>query len=223
LPSIEPGLTLLETGGDVGPGPLQAVVIDHVLSSSGGVAWIDSCGQSRTTTLCQLAPSRRLLERINIARGFTAPQHLSLVQSLLNAVGRREAPEDTTPTPTAPSLVVVPAAVSQYRSPQVAGVAASEFRTTLLTMLRALAEDFDLPVLLTTAIQDSFAEPVRRAADRTVTCESTRFGPLFDGPGCETLVYPDGNWLQTTLSYWREVITERAQTVSASWEVGARG
>ena len=85
LPQLEPGLTLLD-GPERATGPLQSLVLDHVLLAEGEARWVDARGHAATTTLARIAPSRRTLDRIQVARAFTAFQHYSLVETLVETV-----------------------------------------------------------------------------------------------------------------------------------------
>jgi hypothetical protein len=222
LPTVESGVTLLETERPA-TGPLGSLALDHALTGGGPVVWVDSSGEARTTDLSRLAPSRRLLDRIHVARGFTAPQYVSLIQSVLNTVGPRRPPGDAGAPPHDPGLVVLPSLDAQLRESEVAGVADTEFRTSVLTMVRALATDFDVPVLMTRTRDDEFTEPVAAVAENVVRCEQTQFGPRFVGADFETLVYPDDHGFQTTLSWWRRVVAERAAAVATEPGVTVRG
>jgi len=66
-------------------------------SATGPPFWVDANGHATTTTLAQIAPSQRLLNRIHVARGFTAYQHYGAVCDLPAAVNQsiRESTADT--------------------------------------------------------------------------------------------------------------------------------
>ena len=83
LPSLDEGIHLLETDSRTS-GALQLLVLDHLLTrgAPAGVVWVDSEAGEYTQPLARLTPSIRVLERIQIARGFTAHQHYSLLQDL---------------------------------------------------------------------------------------------------------------------------------------------
>jgi len=70
LPSLDDGVTLLDVEGGRGVPILQSLVLDHLLLHDGPTFWIDANGHATTTTLAQIAPSQRLLDRIHVARGF---------------------------------------------------------------------------------------------------------------------------------------------------------
>ena len=72
LPSLNDGITLLDVEESRGVPILQSLVLDHLLLHDGPAFWVDANGHATTTTLAQIAPSQRLLNRIHVARGFTA-------------------------------------------------------------------------------------------------------------------------------------------------------
>jgi hypothetical protein len=227
LPTLEAGVTLLDVEGGRGVATVQSLVLDHLLLHDGPAFWVDADGHATTTTLARIAPSRRLLDRIHVARGFTAAQHYGAVRALPAAVNRAvrhatagggtadrgEPPRDGDPSPPTPSLVVAPAVDARYRDDDAfgAGHAATLLARTLARAV-AYADGYDVPVLLTRSERDEFAAPVARAADHHLTCERTRMGPRFVGDDFETLVYPgdDGAFQQTTFAYWRAVLGARA-------------
>lgn len=197
LPTLEPGIQLLETEGD-SRGPLHALVADHLLLNGGRAYWVDANGHATSRPIGQLVPDRRLLERIRVARGFTAVQHHALVDAAVERVG------DET------SLLVLPALDGPYRSDDLR----REYRKRLfvhsIATVAAVARAHELPVLVTRTRDNSVSEPLENAARDVLVCERTRFGPRFVADEFETLVYPTGDgWLQTTLSFWRRVLEAR--------------
>lgn len=239
LPSLGDGVTLLDVGGGRGVPVLQSLVLDRLLLCDGPAVWVDAGGYATTSALARVAPSRRLLGRIRVARGFTAYQHYGAVCDLPAAVrgdrhaataaGGADADEradtgggvDTgegagttgRESPRAPALVVAPAVDSLYRADDGLGEAhAQTLLARALARLSSYADRYDAPVLVTRTAADEFAGPVEAAADHRLRCEQTRFGPRFVGDGFETLVYPvdGGASYQTTLAYWRQVLDARA-------------
>ena len=81
LPTLEPGITLLETDEDPRY-PLQTLAIDELLLHSGSAIWLSVGRYCTTDTIVDIAPDRRVLERIHIARGFNPYQHSTLVDAL---------------------------------------------------------------------------------------------------------------------------------------------
>ena len=218
FPSIENGLTLLEIGGSRGASVLHALVLDHLLLNDGPALWVDADGHAKTTSLARLAPSRRLLDRIHVARGFTAYQHFSAICDLSDAVIK------STLSDGQPSLIVAPALDAQYRATDtLADEQASTLLARALARLASYAREYDTAVLLTRTSDCEFTEPISRAVDHHLQCEQTRMGPRFIGADFETLVYPvdDGAYYQTTIAYWRQLLAARATQVGVELTIPA--
>jgi len=230
LPSLDNGITLLDVEEGRGVPTLQSLVLDHLLLHDGPAFWVDTNGHATTTTLAQIAPSQRLLDRIHVTRGFTAYQHYGVVCNLPAAVnqsiqesaadtgarGRQPTASDNDSSPHTPSLIVVPAVDAQYRADDTLGDAHTEtLQARTLARLTTYAEGYDIPVLVTRSERDAFTEPIETAADHHLQCEQTRMGPRIVGDDFETLVYPveDGAYYQTTFAYWRQLLETRAAQV----------
>ncbi|WP_284010317.1 MULTISPECIES: hypothetical protein [Haloarcula] len=210
---------------------LQSLVLDRLLMREGHVFWADAQGYATTTALARLAPSRRLLDRIHVARAFTAYQHYSIVQDLDRAVADHIQTETTRdPIETVrdrridgpdtdgerghiePTLVVAPALDTFYRANETLGdERAKTLQTRGLAALARYADGYDVPVLVTRSADDAFAAPIAQRANTRLQCELTDLGPRFVGEEFETTVYPvsDGAY-QTTLAYWRDILAHRA-------------
>jgi len=196
LPRLTPGRWLLETP-DRDLVSLHSLVIDHLLLEDGTAVWIDARGHGRTQLLRELAPSPRILDRIRIARGFTAFQHAAIVESAAD-----ELDDETT-------LLVAPALDSLYRD-DVRGVDPQELLLRTVARLARYAREYDLPVLLTRSGTDRLGRPVAAVADERIEVERTQFGPRFVADEFETLVYPSTRGpVQTTLAFWRRVLAAR--------------
>ena len=230
LPQLDDGITPLDVEGGRSVPILQLPVLDHLLLHDGPAFWVDANGHATTTTLAQIAPSQRLLDRIHVARGFTAYQHYGAVYDLPTAVNRsiktstadtratdRHAPgrnEDTSPH--TPALIVVSAVDAQYRADDTLGEThAKTLQARTLARLATYADGYGIPVLVTRAQRDDFTAPVATIADHHLECERTRMGPRVVGEDFETLVYPvdDGAYYQTTFAYWRQLLAARATQV----------
>jgi hypothetical protein len=230
LPSLDDGITLLDVEEGRGVPILQSLVLDRLLLHDGAAFWVDANGHATTTTLAQIAPSQRLLNRIHVARGFTAYQHYGAVCDLPSAVnksiqmsttnagaaGRRAPSRDEDTSPHTPALIVAPAVDAQYRADDTLGEThAKTLQARTLARLATYADGYDIPVLVTRAQRDDFTAPVATAADHHLECEQTRMGPRVVGEDFETLVYPvdDGAYYQTTFAYWRQLLAARATQV----------
>lgn len=196
LPALEPGVTLLETDGRA-TGALQSLVLDHVLLSEGTALWVDARGHAATVSLADVAPTRRVLDRIRVARAFTAFQHYAIVESLSTARSAET------------SLVVAPALEWFYANDDLLAGEGARMLAGALAELRRLADDRDLPVVVTRRSADGLGRDVAAAADERLECTLTRFGPRFAGESFDTLVYDRDGGVQTTLAFWRRVLRRR--------------
>ena len=230
LPQLDDGITLLDVEGGRGVPILQSLVLDHLLLNDGPAFWVDANGHATTTTLAQIAPSQRLLNRIHVARGFTGYQHYGAVCDLPTAVnksiqmsttdagaaGRGEPSRDEDTSPHTPALIVAPAVDAQYRADDTLGEThAGTLQARTLARLSTYAEGYDIPVLVTRNERNEFTESVATVADHHLECEQTRMGPRVVGKDFETLVYPvdDGAYYQTTFAYWQQLLAARATQV----------
>jgi hypothetical protein len=215
LPDLDPGLQLLDADTETS-NALHAIAVDHILLAGGDACWVDPGQHARTAPLVEVAPSDRILDRIQVARGFTAFQHLALLQSLPELVTDRT------------ELIVVLDVDGYYRDDDLLADEGKEMLLTCLAILARIARTEDIPVVLTRREADSFSDPVTNATDRTIRCEATRMGPRFltdDGDPEDTLVYPvaESGLLQTTLAFWTRVLTARHPQTGAAQEVTAHG
>ncbi len=222
LPSLEDGITLLDITGGRGVEVLQALVLDHLLCHDGPAFWVNANGYATTTSMAKIAPSQRLLDRIHVARGFTAYQHYGAICDLPRAVNRsiQQVVTDTDgqvqsgcgESPYLPSLIVVPAIDSKYRDDDtLSGRQADTLQARTLARLVAYADSYEIPVLVTRTKIDAFTVPIATAADHHLECEQTQMGPRFVGEEFETFVYPvDHGYSQTTFAYWRHILKARA-------------
>jgi hypothetical protein len=140
-----------------------------------------------------------VLERVQIARGFTAFQHAALVEHAAEHLDAET------------SIVVAPAVDGPYRDDDVRGVEPRALLLRSLARLAGYAREHDLPVLLTRTATDRLGGPVGTIAQDVIAVERTRFGPRFAGADFETLVYPGlgPGAFQTTLAFWERVLEAR--------------
>ncbi|RDZ54589.1 hypothetical protein C5C07_03435 [Haloferax sp. Atlit-4N] len=183
---------------------LQALVLDHTLTTGGDVLWLDAANHANAASLTRLSPSRRLLNRIHVARAFTPYQHAELATTLQATVAESDID---------PSLVVCPGLDALYDTDEVADAVGKPLLSRAVAALKRVARESDASLLATHLGRPEtspYAEIVARAVPSTLYCEQTRFGPRFRGPDFETLVYPDATGMQTTLAFWRDVLAHRA-------------
>ena len=215
LPELESGIHLLDVDGDRATGPLQSLVLDHLLLNDGDAVWVDAGGNAVTQNLASVAPSMRTLDRIQVARGFTPHQHYELIRQLPERVD-----EDT-------SLVVCPGLDRLYREAETYADESGDLFMRALATVAGVADRYDVPVLATRSQMDSFTDPLAAAATERIACEQTKFGPRFVGEDFETLVYPlEDGMVQTTLAFWKRVLQARVSahaTATTPEEVSTRG
>ena len=209
LPELTPGVTLVDVDDDLGVAPVQALLLDQVLGGDGPAFWVDGANRANTTRLRELAPGDHVLDRIEVARGFTAHQHTSLLDRLAGRLDARGTP----------STVVATGLDGMYRGADIADELAEQMFIRAIASLARVARVHGVPVIVTRSHEDGFSRPLRRAATAHLQCRSTPFGPQYeDAVGDKkTLVYhTDDGWMQTTLAYWREVLEHRARMHDSS-------
>lgn len=141
LPTLDPGVTLLDIDADLDAEPLCALVIDHLLTSTDHAYWVDAGGHVQTPTLATLAPHPQYLERITVTRGFTAYQHASLLDRLPRIVSNAAVDR------TDPALIVVPAMDLLYRDDDIPREQAQALLVQRLATLAGLARNRDVPIM----------------------------------------------------------------------------
>lgn len=185
-PTLDPGLTLLATP-DARSTALHRLVA-RTLTDGRTAYWVDARNVATTYALAEVARTDRLLDRVHVARAFTAYQHHELVRELVGRVDGRT------------GLVVCPNLGSLYRDGDVPEGEAADLRAATVAVLADLADACDVPVLVTAS--GEAREAVAEAAARELDCTRTAFGLHYEGESFETTVYPvDGGW-QTTVPYW---------------------
>lgn len=202
LPELDAGLTLVDVESDLGVTPVQSLLLDCVFAGDGDGYWVDAAGAAQTTRLRELAPDKRYLRRVHVARGFTAYQQTSLLDRL------------TGEHVTTPSVVVATGIDRLYRDSDVPTDRAQILLVRSIAALARVGRVHDVPVIVTRSRADKFTGPLENAAQTHLQCTDTQFGPRFtDTAGdVDTLVYHLGDgWVQTTLAYWQEVLAHRAR------------
>jgi hypothetical protein len=190
VPDLDPGLTVLETP-DRRSGGLYQVALQTIRRTDGRVYWLDARNTASTYALGDAVSSDRLLGRLRIARAFTAYQHLTLVERVLDQASPRT------------GCLVVPNVASLYRDDDVPDHEAAPLLETAVSALAEIGAAFDLPVLATLAgPDDDLGDVVTARADAEVACERTQMGYRFEGADFETDVYWTDDWWQTTVPYW---------------------
>jgi hypothetical protein len=185
-PTLDPGLTLLATP-DARSTALHRLVA-RTLTDGRPAYWVDARNTATTYALAEVARTDRLLDRVHVARAFTAYQHHELVRELVRRVDART------------GLVVCPNLGSLYRDGDVPEREAADLRGATVAVLADLADACDVPVLVTA--RGEAREAVAAVADRELDCTRTSFGLRYEGESFETTVYPVDRGWQTTVPYW---------------------
>ncbi|MEZ3115911.1 hypothetical protein RYH80_08270 [Halobaculum sp. MBLA0147] len=197
---------------------LDTLAVDTALDEGGDVVWIDAQGYATTQTLVRVAPTDRVLDRVHVARAFTAHQHHTLVAQLARWVDDGATSPFGGPATERLAVVVAPALDALYRASDRPEAACRRLFVRAVALLRRVVRALDVPVLTTRARPTTFSEPLAAASTR-IGVERTPFGPRFHGDevAFETLAYPgaDGT-VQTTLAFWRELLRARHATVTES-------
>lgn len=180
-----------------------------MFGGDGQAYWVDGANRANKTRLRELAPADRVLDRIDIARGFTAHQHTSL----LGRLGGRLDSHDQ------PSVVVTTGLDGVYRGADIESELATQMFIRAIASIARIARVHNVPVVVTRCHDDDFSRPLQRAAKTHLQCRATPCGPRFEDTtgDVETLVYHTGDgWMQTTLAYWQEVLEHRARMHEAT-------
>jgi len=193
LPELDSGLTLLETSHPHSTA-LHQLALDTVQQVDGVAYWVDARNTSSSYTLHEVAPHRRLLQRIRLARGFTAYQHFMLIRRVVNRASART------------GCIVVPDLASLYRDDDVPDYEATAMLDAVLAALSEVADVYDIPVLVTDAAGDGLTEQVTSEVATSYECEQTGMGHRFVGEDYETTVYWEDGYWQTTIPYWVDLL-----------------
>jgi hypothetical protein len=192
LPRLDAGLTHLRS-----PGPrstaIHRLVVSELCERDGLVYWLDARNTAVTDALYDLAPHRRALDGVRIARAFTAYQHHTLATRIARAVDGRTA------------MIVAPNVASLYQDDDVPDYEREDLYAAAVTLLAEVGRTFDVPVLVSTDASDA-PLPTAVAEDAAVVeAERTRMGLRYAGAGGETTVYVEDGFWQTTIPYWVEL------------------
>jgi hypothetical protein len=209
LPALDAGVCLLDVEDGATLTPLYALVLDRLLTGERGgrALWVDPGTTDRATALAKLAPDHRVLDRIDVGRGFTPHQHHALVGAAARWASRE--------TP----LVVLPRIDARYRSDDCPRGTAERALSGIADRLERLAARLECPVVVTRRGGDDLTAPIEAVAETTLRVVNTIFGPQLRGEGFETTVYPvEGTREvpQTTLAFWARVLERRTRATDGA-------
>ena len=191
-PRADPGLTVLRCPHPRS-GALHRVAVRTMQDVAGPVYWIDARNTASTYALSDLAPTDRVLDQIRIARAFTAYQHFTLVERVVNRVTPRT------------GCIVAPNLPSLYCDDDVPDHEAEDMFEAVCKALATLGDNLDLPILIST-VTERFDEVVSTHATRTIECIETDLGYRFEGEDITTHGYWHGDQWQTTIPYWVDLL-----------------
>ncbi|MDZ7701212.1 MAG: hypothetical protein U5J98_03640 [Halobacteriales archaeon] len=193
VPALEPGVTLLRGGPDA----LHRLAVAELARGRRSALWVDPGRAVSTYALYDLAPSRRTLSGLRIARAFTAYQHHALVRELV----RRATPRT--------QLVVLPGVGDLYRDDDVPDYEREALFEAAVSVAAGLADSLSVPVLVADDGGDALTAIAADHADAEVEVEPTAMGLAFRGAGFETLGYWGRGYWQTTIPYWVDLFGAR--------------
>jgi len=190
LPKLDHGLTLLRLPSARSTG-LHRLVINEMHERDGVVFWIDARNEAVPFVLYELAPYRRFLDSVRVARAFTAYQHHTLARQLVQQTTERTA------------MIVAPNVGSLYEDDDVPEHERWGLFEAALSIFEELGSVYEIPVIVTNEVATAeTTQKVITAASQKVDVERTRMGLHYSGDVDETKIYvKDGFW-QTTIPYW---------------------
>lgn len=148
----------------------------HFAPENEKILWIDSSNQAKTH---YFESSPELLEKIYIARAFTALQH----QQLCKNIGEYD-------------LIVVPEIDSLYEE-------SSLYRTEAVELFEDMLKGLKGKILY--SISGEIGVKAEKKADNKIEVEQTAQGLKFSQKNRETQVYTDNTGVQTTVPFYEEV------------------
>jgi len=177
LPEPSSGITCLQVTEPKSPAIYELVT--HWMTAERPSFWIDSRNVANTYRLYEGVRADRVLSGLQIARAFTAYQHYTLCQQLLQSV-----------TPHT-ELVCLPNLTSLYRDDDVSEYERATLIDTVCDGVAELAATYDLPIVVSTIHDDEeylyvvelpTRNPFDEPAEWTVKVSGHSSFPRWDGP-----------------------------------------
>ena len=179
-PKVVEGWNLVETDTALA----FPALIKHLAAENEEILWIDSANQANT----HYFESRpELLDKIYIARAFTALQHFQLCKN----IGEYD-------------LVVAPEIDRLYEE-------SSLYRSEAVEIFEEMIEELDGKILYSTSTDLGFN--AREKADNRIKVEETTQGLKFSQKNRSTQVYRNNTGFQTTLPFYEEVKKEWGEPI----------
>ncbi len=196
LPALRPGINLLRRDHP-SQGAIQSLVLNEMIVQGGDAVWVDSHGNASTHAFNRIAPDERFLERIRVARAFTAYQHFSLTTQLLYQVDRKTA------------VTVLPE-IDHFYAGDLQPDEDTEMLEAALGTVEEVVARYRIPVLVSTA--GRLTDTVTDHVDRVIDCRVTGEGVRFESDDFRTLVYRGNGYIQTTLELFRLLVHKQYVT-----------
>lgn len=194
LPTLQKGINILRTSENRSHA-IHSLAINHLLLFGGDAVWIDSGNLCSSELVSRLSPVETMLERIKVARAFTAYQHFSLVETVSRSIDSRT------------NLIVVPLADLFYQKDPLNRKEGFKLLSRTMQNIRNVSSRYGIPVLLTES-KESVFDTVSRYGENTIKCENTRMGLKFSSNSFKTLTYSGPGYLQTTLRLWELILKQ---------------
>ncbi|MFB6145672.1 MAG: hypothetical protein ABEJ99_04175 [Candidatus Nanohaloarchaea archaeon] len=189
---IEPRLPELEKGWNLvnADNALQQLISEEISYSNRKAVWIDTGNHASTYRLA--SHGEEMLEKITIARAFTAYHHHTLCEKL-----KEEIDEKT-------GLVVLTSINQLYEDENIPWKEAEQLFDSALESLESSTRANNLKVLLTTA-DGKLAFRLQGRIDNHIRISKTSHGNRYSSDGFKTKFYRENGYLQTTLAYWESM------------------
>lgn len=196
FPTLSEGVNTLKTESKPIK-PLQSLVLNQLIIDDGKAVWVDANNNGSTQVMYKLAPSKRFLDRVRIARAFTPFQHYGVIHNM-----DEEVDENT-------SVIVLPEIDWFFSGDETEeGEGESMLKDSLL-MTKKLVKEYGVPAV-TTFSNPSFSKNIAKTyTDETIACKVTGMGPRFVSSDFETMVYRGNGYVQTTLAFWERELRQK--------------
>ena len=168
--------------------PVFQSIVAGEIKNAGKAVWIDS-GNNCSTYALRSAGTEDLMRRVEIARCFTPYQHFQMIERVEEFIDENV------------ELLVVPEISLLYEDGPFDEYEAEELFQEMWENLLETVEEYDLKLLV--SVNGVFSYLIEGSADNTVNVEETSQGAQYRSNRYRTLVYHRGNYVQTTVPYWR--------------------
>jgi len=156
--------------------------------------WIDTGNESSTYALS--AQKTEILDKVKIARAFTPFQHHTLIQNLEETI------EDKT------EILVIPNIDMMYSNGQINEWEAEELFKESWNKIKEIKQNYNIKILVST-VNSVPGLKIKSEANHRIEIQETEQGDRYEGDKFQQNAYRRRNSLQTTLSAWQNMKTEK--------------